>query len=205
MHLIVGLGNPGREYEGHRHNIGFMAIDAIARQYGATAPAKKFHGELLECRAGTEKLLLLKPHTFMNLSGKAVQAALAFYKMPLENLIVLHDELDLPLLKLRIKKGGGANGHNGLKDIDRLLGADYWRIRLGIGHPGMKEKVHGHVLSNFDKAEQPAVDDWMRDLAKELPLFWQHSPTGLMSKLSPPEKKDKTAPATEAKAGGEKQ
>lgn len=205
MHLIVGLGNPGKEYAGHRHNIGFMAVDAIARQYGAGAPAKKFHGELLECVAGTEKLLLLKPHTFMNLSGKAVQAALAFYKLPLENLIVLHDELDLPLAKLRIKKGGGANGHNGLKDIDRLLGQDYWRVRLGIGHPGMKEKVHGHVLSNFAADEQAQVDDWLAALAKELPLFWQHSPQGLMSKLSPVEKKDKTAPAAEAKAGGEKQ
>jgi PTH1 family peptidyl-tRNA hydrolase len=204
MYLIVGLGNPGKAYEGHRHNIGFMAIDAIAHAYGATPPAKKFHGELSECNVGGEKLLLLKPHTFMNLSGKAAQAALAFYKLPLENLIVLHDELDLPLEKLRIKKGGGANGHNGIKDIDRLLGADYWRVRLGIDHPGMAAQVHGYVLSNFDKEERPRVDDWMENFAKLLPLFWQHSPAALMSKLSPAEKKTATNAAAEAKARPEK-
>lgn len=203
MWLIVGLGNPGTDYAATRHNIGFMAVDALAREYGASSFAKKFQGELAECTVGGEKLLLLKPQTFMNLSGKSVQAALAFYKLPLSNLIVLHDELDLPLGKLRIKQGGGANGHNGIKDIDRLLGPDYWRMRLGIGHPGGKEQVHGHVLSNFAKDERSAVDDWMGALAKQFPLFWQHSPAALMSKLSPPEKKDKTDAAPAVKAGTE--
>jgi PTH1 family peptidyl-tRNA hydrolase len=205
MYLIAGLGNPGAEYAATRHNIGFLAIDALADAARASAPAKKFHGELMEANAAGEKLLLLKPQTFMNLSGKSVQAALAFYKLPLDRLIVLHDELDLPLGKLRIKKGGGANGHNGLKDIDRLLGDGYWRVRLGIGHPGMKEKVHGHVLSNFAADERRVVDDWMRALADAFPLFWQHSPQGLMNKLSPaPEKKEKTAASPAAKAGSEK-
>jgi PTH1 family peptidyl-tRNA hydrolase len=207
MYLVVGLGNPGAEYAATRHNIGWLALDAIAREYGASAWSKKFSGEVSECTAAGEKLLLLKPHTFMNLSGKSVQAATAFYKLPLDHVIVLQDEIDLPLAKLRIKKGGGANGHNGIRDIDQMIGPDYWRLRLGVGHPGTASQVHGHVLSSFAKDERKPVAEWLEKLAKELPLFWTHSPAALMSKLSPPPvraKKDKTDDAPEAKATASK-
>jgi PTH1 family peptidyl-tRNA hydrolase len=184
MWLIVGLGNPGAEYAATRHNIGFMAVDALARAAKIDRFAAKFHGELASGELAGEKTLLLKPQTYMNLSGKSVQAAMAFYKLPPSQLIVLHDELDLPLGKLRIKRGGGANGHNGLKDIDQTIGPDYWRIRLGIGHPGEAARVHGYVLSRFTAEEQAAVDRLTQSLAEHFSLFWKHSPAGLMSKLA---------------------
>lgn len=190
MWLVVGLGNPGAEYRSTRHNIGFMAIDALA---GGASFSKKFQGELAEVNLGGEKVLLLKPQTFMNHSGRSVQAAMSFYKIPLDHIIVVHDELDLPLGKLRIKQGGGNNGHNGIRDIDAAMGVDYWRVRLGIGHPGDKEAVHGHVLNNFSKDEQPVLEKILDALKANFPLFWQHSPEGLMSKVSdlmnPPQKK----------------
>ena len=181
MWLIAGLGNPGPEYAPTRHNIGFMAVDALA---GAAGFSSKFHGETATLSIEGEKVVLLKPMTFMNLSGKSVQAAMAFYKIPPENVIVLHDELDLPLGKIRIKQGGGANGHNGLKDIDRLVGVNYWRIRLGIGHPGIKEQVHGHVLSRFTSDEQAVVDQVNQSIVKHFPLFWQKSPEMLATKVA---------------------
>ncbi len=208
MWLIVGLGNPGPDYAATRHNIGFMALDALA---GPARFTSKFHGEICQPTIEGEKLLLLKPMTFMNLSGKAVQAAMAFYKIPLDHLIVLHDELDLPLGKIRIKKGGGANGHNGLKDIDRLVGPDYWRIRLGIGHPGMKEQVHGHVLGRFSAEEVAEVEKINQSLVRHFALFWQQKPEMLATKFAQdfaPVKEKKEKPATAAniaaKAGEEK-
>ena len=159
MFLVVGLGNPGSDYALTRHNVGFMAVDALA---GPERFTSKFHGEIASRSIEGEKVILLKPQTFMNLSGKSVQAAMAFYKVPPEHVIVLHDELDLPLGKIRIKHGGGANGHNGLKDIDQMVGPDYWRIRLGIGHPGMKEQVHGHVLSRFSSEEMGEVEKLLK-------------------------------------------
>jgi PTH1 family peptidyl-tRNA hydrolase len=181
MRLIVGLGNPGPEYALTRHNIGFMAVDALA---GHARFTSKFHAEVASLSIEGEKVVLLKPMTFMNLSGKAVQAAMAFYKIAPENVIVLHDELDLPLGKIRIKLGGGANGHNGLKDIDQMVGPDYWRIRLGIGHPGMKEQVHGHVLSRFSDEEQVEVERVAKALAAQFALFWERSPEVLASKVA---------------------
>ena len=181
MWLIVGLGNPGAEYRLTRHNIGFLAIDALA--HGASF-SKKFHGECTECSIAGERALLLKPSTFMNHSGRSVQAAAAFYKIPLERIIVLQDELDLPLGKLRIKRGGGANGHNGIKDIDAAIGVEYWRIRLGIGHPGEKDAVHGHVLNNFSNEEKPLVEKILVALASHFALFWSHSPAGLMNQIA---------------------
>lgn len=196
MWLIAGLGNPGADYAATRHNIGFMAVDALA---DAARFSSKFHGETTSLERGTEKLILLKPTTYMNNSGRSVQAAMAFYKLPPSQLIVIHDELDLPLGKIRIKKGGGANGHNGLKDIDQCIGQDYWRIRLGIGHPGMKEQVHGHVLSRFSSDERAVVEKLTAVLAQKFALFWEHSPEALMSKvtetLNPPPPK----PAKEKK------
>ncbi len=185
MWCIAGLGNPGAAYARHRHTIGFIAVDALAERYGAAPFISKFHGLCSRATIAGEDCLLLKPQTFMNLSGKSVQAACSFFKIPPEKLIVLHDELDLPLGKLRIKQGGGSGGHNGIKDIDRALGAEYWRVRLGIGHPGDKARVHDYVLSNFPAEEQRLVDDWLRALAEHFGLFFSHSPAALMSKLSP--------------------
>lgn len=195
MWLITGLGNPGAEYAATRHNIGFMAVDALARAAHVASFSSKFHGEVASAEYGGEKLILLKPQTYMNLSGKSVQAAMAFYKLPPAQVIVLHDELDLPLGKVRIKKGGGANGHNGLKDIDAMVGQDYWRVRLGIGHPGDAARVHGHVLSRFTADEVPMVEKVNTTFAEHLALFWKHSPEALASKiattLNPPAPKPK--------------
>jgi len=184
MMLVVGLGNPGADYAGHRHNIGFMAVEALASSLRADAFTKKFHGEVAQATVDGRKVILLKPLTYMNHSGRSVQAAATFYKIPLENIIVLHDELDLPVGKLRIKKGGGANGQNGVRDIDACIGREYWRVRLGINHPGDKEKVHGHVLSNFGRDDREASYKLLDELARHFPLFWTHSPEGLMSRVT---------------------
>lgn len=153
MILFVGLGNPGKEYEQTRHNIGFMAVDAIIHRFSFEAPKAKFHGEFSQGVIDGHKVLLLKPSTFMNRSGVAVSEVVSFYKIALENVVVFHDELDLPLGKIRVKKGGGAAGHNGLRDIDARIGKDYRRVRIGIDHPGDKVKVHSYVLKAFAKAE----------------------------------------------------
>ena len=181
MLLIVGLGNPGASYARHRHNVGFMVVDALA---DTASFSKKFHGEIATIKRGGEKLVLLKPQTFMNNSGQSVQAAMAFHKLAPEQIIVIHDELDLTLGKIRIKQGGGHGGHNGLRDIDEKIGKDYWRIRVGIAHPGDKEQVHNHVLSNFSKEEKPVINPVIDGLAEHLPIFWEHSPAALMSKLA---------------------
>lgn len=158
-----------------------MALDALA-QGGVWS--KKFHSDFTEIMREGEKLLLLKPQTFMNRSGQALRAAADFYKIPPAQIIVLHDDLDLPLGKLRIKQGGGHGGHNGLRDIDAHLGPDYWRIRLGIGHPGDKDRVHEYVLSNFAPEERSVMGALLERLVKHLPLFWQKSPAALMGKLT---------------------
>ncbi len=200
MWLIVGLGNPGAEYAATRHNIGFMAVDCVAP--AGVSFTKKFHGECAQMTLGGESLLLLKPQTFMNLSGKSVQAAMAFYKLPPSQLIVIHDEIDLPLGKLRIKKAGGANGHNGLKDIDAMVGQDYWRIRLGVGRPTDQRPAADYVLARFAKDEEPLLTKTLAALAEHLPLFWQHSPETLASKvaatLNPPPVKVKKEPTPES-------
>ena len=153
MQLWVGLGNPGAQYARNRHNIGFMAVDAIAVAHGFGPWRAKFQGQLAEGRIGGQKLLLLKPETYMNLSGDAVRAALGFYKLTPADLTVFHDELDLPAGKLRLKAGGGHAGHNGLRSIDAHVGPDFQRVRLGIGHPGDKHLVSPHVLGDFAKAD----------------------------------------------------
>lgn len=181
MWLVVGLGNPGSEYALTRHNIGFMAVDALA---GRASFTSKFHGEMAAATIEGEKVLLLKPQTFMNRSGKSVQAAMAFYKIPPEQVIVLHDEIDLPLGKLRIKRGGGANGHNGLKDIDQLIGDGYWRIRLGVGRPEGQAPVHDYVLGRFTPAQMSDVEKMLTALSAKFALFWQASPEVLASKVA---------------------
>jgi len=175
MLCLVGLGNPGAKYAGNRHNIGFMAIDEIAREYGFGPARDKFQSRALEgiipTDNGPKKVLLLKPQTFMNESGRAVQAAAKFYKIPLSQIVVFHDELDLAPGKFRLKTGGGIAGHNGLRSIRQHIGADFHRARMGIGHPGHKDKVHSYVLSDFAKAENAWVEDLNRAIAKASPLL----------------------------------
>lgn len=165
MRLFVGLGNPGAKYAGNRHNIGFMALDRIAADHGF-GPWRKAHQALVsEGRLGLEKVVLLKPETFMNLSGQSVQSAVAFYKLALNEVTVFHDELDLAPGRCRVKSGGGHAGHNGLRSIHQHLGEAYNRVRLGIGHPGHKDAVAGYVLHDFAKADQDWLDDLMRGLS----------------------------------------
>lgn len=161
MQLWVGLGNPGPKYVMHRHNVGFMACDLLADMYDFGPVQKKFQGWLQEGRIGGERILLLKPATFMNESGRSVAEAMRFYKLPIEALTVFHDELDLAPFKVKVKTGGGTAGHNGLRSIDQHLGADFRRVRIGIGHPGHKDRVHGYVLGNYAKAE---MDDLVQML-----------------------------------------
>jgi PTH1 family peptidyl-tRNA hydrolase len=158
MLLFVGLGNPGREYSGHRHNIGTMALDSLAHTHRAPAFRSRFHGDAAEVTLAGERVLLLKPKTYMNDSGRSVGEAARFLKIPLANIVVFHDELDLPPGRVRVKTGGGNAGHNGLRSISAHLGNDYRRVRLGIGHPGDKALVHPYVLSDFFKAERPWVE-----------------------------------------------
>ena len=166
MWLIVGLGNPGTEYKHNRHNIGFMAVDEIIHRHNFSEPRKKFKALVTDGMIGKEKVLLLKPDTFMNLSGEAVQAAVAFYKIPMDHVIVFHDDLDLASGKMRMKFAGGAGGHNGLRSIDDHLGKNYWRARLGIGHPGHKERVTGHVLGNFSKDDKVWLEKILEAIGK---------------------------------------
>jgi PTH1 family peptidyl-tRNA hydrolase len=167
MQIWAGLGNPGAQYALHRHNIGFMAMDAIAALHDFGPVKKQFQGWTQEGRIGTRKILLLKPATFMNDSGRSIGEALRFYKLDLSALTVFHDELDLAPFKVKVKTGGGAAGHNGLRSTDQHLGQDYRRVRLGIGHPGHKDRVTGHVLGNFAKAEMDALSDLLGAVAAE--------------------------------------
>jgi len=167
MQLWVGLGNPGAQYAMHRHNVGFMVADTLAEVHAFGPVQKKFQGWLQEGRIGGEKVLLLKPATFMNESGRAVGEAMRFYKLGLDALTVFHDELDLAPFKVKVKQGGGTAGHNGLRSIDQHLGADFRRVRLGIGHPGHKDRVTGHVLGNYAKAEVDDLADMLGAIASE--------------------------------------
>ena len=167
MQVWVGLGNPGPQYALNRHNVGFMALDTIAEVHNFGPVMKKFQGWVQEGRIGTQKVLLLKPATFMNESGRAVGEALRFYKLGTEALTVFHDELDLAPFKVKVKRGGGSAGHNGLRSIDQHLGPDFRRVRLGIGHPGHKDRVNGYVLGNYAKAELDPLTDMLGAVAAE--------------------------------------
>jgi PTH1 family peptidyl-tRNA hydrolase len=165
MKLFVGLGNPGNKYARNRHNIGFMALDRIAEDHGFTPWKSKFQAQISEGNLKGAKTLLLKPQTFMNLSGQAVGEAMRFYKLTPADVVVLHDELDLAPGKCRVKQGGGHAGHNGLRSIHQHIGADYARVRLGIGHPGHKDAVAGYVLRDFPKADETWLDDLLRGIS----------------------------------------
>lgn len=173
MKLFVGLGNPGNKYANNRHNIGFLALDRIASDHGFAPWRAKFQGQLSEGRLGGEKIVLLKPETFMNLSGQSVGEAMRFFKLESTDVVVFHDELDLAPAKVRLKSGGGHAGHNGLRSIHQHIGPHYDRVRLGIGHPGHKDKVSGYVLSDFAKADQDWLDDVLRGLSDGAPQLAQ--------------------------------
>ncbi|WP_294234014.1 aminoacyl-tRNA hydrolase [uncultured Sphingomonas sp.] len=167
MQVWTGLGNPGPQYAMHRHNVGFMAMDAIAEVHDFGPVKKQFQGWTQEGRIGGEKILLLKPATFMNESGRSVGDALRFYKLGVEALTVFHDELDIAPFRVKVKTGGGTAGHNGLRSIDQHLGPDFRRVRLGIGHPGHKDRVTGYVLGNYAKAEIEPLSDLLGAVSAE--------------------------------------
>lgn len=184
MFLIVGLGNPGPRYAHNRHNVGFMAADAIARRHGFGPETRKFEGLLREGVLGGQKIFLFKPQTYMNLSGQAVGALARFYKIPLEAICVIHDELDLKLGKIRVKRGGSSGGHNGLKSMDEHLGADYLRLRIGIAHPGDKEMVTGHVLGDFSAEETKSLEPLLAAIAEHSVLLAEGDEVNFMNKVA---------------------
>jgi PTH1 family peptidyl-tRNA hydrolase len=186
MQLWVGLGNPGAQYSLHRHNVGFMAADIIAEVHGFSPWSKKFRGLIAEGRIGEVRVLLLKPQTFMNDSGDAVQQALKFYKLGMEALTVFHDELDLAPFKVKVKMGGGTAGHNGLRSIDASLGPDFRRVRIGIGHPGpgRKDLVTPHVLGNYRKAEMEPLSDLLAAIAAEAEWLAEGDDARFMSEVA---------------------
>ncbi|MBB4272501.1 aminoacyl-tRNA hydrolase [Rhizobium mongolense] len=184
MLIIAGLGNPGSKYAGNRHNIGFMAADAIHRRHGFSPWSKKFKAEISEGELGGEKVLLIKPQTYMNLSGEAVGEAIRFYKLQPSDLVAIYDELDLPPGKARLKIGGGNGGHNGIRSLDAHCGKDYRRLRLGIGHPGVKELVQHHVLGDFARADQAWLQPLLETLADNADMLVRREDSQFMNKLA---------------------
>lgn len=184
MILLVGLGNPGQGYSENRHNFGFMAADEIVRRHSFNAPRKRFHGHVQEGQIDGHKIMILKPATYMNESGRAVSEAVRFYKIPPENIIVLHDELDLPLGKIRVKQGGGHGGNNGLRSVEASIGKNFRRVRLGIGHPGDKNLVSGYVLKDFPKADRPMVDKIVDTVARNVSLLIAKEDEKFMTKVA---------------------
>ncbi|PHR22710.1 MAG: aminoacyl-tRNA hydrolase [Hoeflea sp.] len=184
MLLIVGLGNPGSQYARNRHNVGFMAADAIARRHSFSGFSKKFRAEIAEGTLAGEKTLIIKPMTFMNLSGDSVGEAMRFYKLKPADIIVIHDELDIAPGKLKLKTGGGNGGHNGLKSIDAHCGKDYKRLRVGIGHPGHKDRVNPHVLGDFSKADQDWLQPLLDAIADNAELIAKGDDAGFLNKIA---------------------
>ena len=184
MQIWTGLGNPGPTYAMHRHNVGFMAVAVIAEMHGFGPSQKKFSGWVQEGRIGGAKVLLLKPATWMNESGRAVAEALRFYKLGPEALTVFHDELDLAPFKVKVRTGGGLAGHNGLRSIDKHLGPEFRRVRIGIGHPGHKDRVTGHVLGNYAKAEMDDLTDMLAALAAEAEWLAKGDDARFMSEIA---------------------
>ncbi len=184
MLLVAGLGNPGSGYARNRHNIGFMAIDAITQRYAFTRFRARFHGQAAEGVIAGRKVVALKPLTFMNESGRSLAAAATFYRVPPADVIVLHDEIDLASGRLRVKTGGGIAGHNGLRSIQAHLGADFRRVRLGVGHPGDKDRVAGHVLKDFAKADQTWLETILEAIAENFGLIVEGDDAAFMSKVA---------------------
>ena len=193
--LIAGLGNPGADYARNRHNAGFMAVDVIRESYDFGPWRGRFSGLICEGALARRKTYLLKPMTYMNDSGASVGAAARYFKLPLSAVVVMHDEIDLAAAKIRAKTGGGDAGHNGLRSITATLGPDYRRVRIGVGHPGDKSRVHGHVLNNFSKADEDWLVPMLSAIAEAAPLLAKDDDVGFMNKVallqSPPEKNEK--------------
>jgi PTH1 family peptidyl-tRNA hydrolase len=200
MRLLVGLGNPGDRYSQNRHNIGFMAIDKIAERYRFSPWRARFQGVMAEGTVDGEKVLALKPQTYMNLSGQAVGEASRFFKIETGATIVMYDEIELAAGKVKVKLGGGSAGHNGIKSIDAHVGPAYWRLRLGVGRPATKEEVHGHVLSDFAKGDQEWLDKLLAAVSDSIPLLIAGDESKFMTKVAlltkPPPNKE--APKKEA-------
>ena len=184
MLLLVGLGNPGAKYAGNRHNVGFMAVDAIRDRHSFSPWSKKFHAEISSGEIDGEKALLIKPQTFMNLSVQSVGEAMRFYKLTPADVTVLYDEIDLAPGKLRIKTGGGAGGHNGIRSLDQHIGQNYRRVRIGVGHPGVKELVHAHVLGDFAKADRDWLEPLLSAIADNAAMLVRKDDGGLMNKAA---------------------
>lgn len=184
MRILVGLGNPGAKYSGHRHNIGFMAADEIHRRHGFSPWKKKFSALIADGQICGVKTVLIKPQTFMNLSGQSVGEAMRFYKLSPGDVFVMHDELDLAPGKVRVKTGGGHGGHNGLKSTDAHIGKDYVRVRLGIGHPGDKARVNGHVLGDFAKADQDWLQPLLDAIADDACMLVKDDNAGFMNRMA---------------------
>jgi peptidyl-tRNA hydrolase, PTH1 family len=184
MQLWVGLGNPGTQYAMHRHNVGFMVIDALEEVHGFPPPKQKFKGWTMEARLGGEKLVLLKPGTFMNESGQSVRAALDFYKLEPEDVTVFYDELDLEPFRVKVKRGGGAAGHNGIRSMIAHIGPEFRRVRIGIGHPGTKSRVTGHVLGNYAKSEIDDLADMLGVVAAEADWLAKGDDARFMSEVA---------------------
>jgi peptidyl-tRNA hydrolase, PTH1 family len=184
MLLIVGLGNPGSQYADNRHNIGFKILDAIQAAYKFPDYTSKFQGLVSTGQIGTEKIILLKPMTYMNLSGQSVGECMRFYKIPVENVIVFHDEIDLVLGKIKVKQGGSSAGHNGLKSMDQHIGKDYWRVRFGVDRPATGHQVSSYVLQDFSSNEKPEVQDLTHILVDEVPKLIEGDTQGFMSEIA---------------------
>jgi PTH1 family peptidyl-tRNA hydrolase len=184
MLLFAGLGNPGTKYANNRHNVGFMAADAIARRHSFAPWSKKFQAEIAEGKIGGEKVLLMKPQTFMNLSGQSVGEAMRFYKVEPSAVTVFYDEIELPAGKVRVKVGGGSAGHNGIRSLDQHIGKHYRRVRIGVGHPGVKEMVHGHVLGDFAKSDREWLEVLLDAIAGNAELVAKGDENGFMNKIT---------------------
>lgn len=184
MQLFVGLGNPGPEHAGQRHNIGFMTVDEIARRHGFSNERRRFQGITSEGLIDGEKIIILKPQTYMNESGRSVGEALRFYKLPTDAVTVFYDEIDLAAGKIRVKQGGGAAGHNGIRSIDSHIGKDFYRVRIGVGHPGEKGSVVGHVLKDFSKADQVWRDQMLDAIAEAAPIMAAGDASGFTTRIA---------------------
>jgi peptidyl-tRNA hydrolase, PTH1 family len=184
MYLFAGLGNPGAKYSGNRHNIGFMAVDEVVRRHSFSPWRKKFHAEISDCILAGEKILVMKPQTYMNESGRAVGEAMRFHNIDLDNIYVFYDELDLEPGKIRVKKGGGAAGHNGIRSITSHIGADFKRVRIGIGHPGHPDAVLHHVLGDFAKSDREWLSKLLEGMADEVPSLAQGQDEKFQSKVA---------------------
>ncbi|HMS45087.1 MAG TPA: aminoacyl-tRNA hydrolase [Alphaproteobacteria bacterium] len=190
MWIIAGLGNPETSHQHNRHNAGFIAVDHIIHRYRFSAPKLKFKALFYEGEIANEKVVILKPQTYMNKSGESLLMALQFYKVPIEQLLIFYDELDLPLGKFKVKIGGGNAGHNGLRSLDQHVGVDYWRIRIGIGHPGLKSMVSSYVLSDFTVVEHQTLDPLLQTMAEHIPVFISQGASSFTNKLHQPPPKN---------------